>query len=119
STWSDGGSPLEEMMVTARSLGHEYCAITDHSPRLRVANGLTADRLREQIEVVDDLNDAFDDFRCLKGIEVDILDDGSLDQERSLLDELDIVVASVHSNLRADSETMTVRMVTAIANKRS
>lgn len=119
STWSDGGSPLEEMMVTARSLGHEYCAITDHSPRLRIARGLTAERLREQLEVIDQMNEVFDDFRCLTGIEVDILDDGGLDQERALLDELDIVVASVHSNLRADSETMTVRMVSAIANPRT
>lgn len=119
STWSDGGSPLEEMMVTARSLGHDYCAITDHSPRLRVANGLTADRLREQLEIVATINESFDDFRCLAGIEVDILDDGGLDQERALLDELDLVVASVHSNLRADAETMTVRMVTAIANPRT
>ena len=55
STWSDGGSPLEEMMLTARALGHEYCAITDHSPRLKVARGLTAERLREQMEVVGDL----------------------------------------------------------------
>ncbi len=119
STWSDGGSPLEEMMLTARALGHEYCAITDHSPRLRVANGLSAERLREQLDVVAALNEVFDDFRCLAGIEVDILDDGSLDQERGLLDELDVVVASVHSNLRADAETMTVRMVSAIANPRT
>lgn len=119
STWSDGGSPLEEMMDTARSLGHEYCAITDHSPRLRVARGLSADRLREQLAVIDELNASYDGFRCLKGIEVDILDDGGLDQERGLLDELDVVVASVHSNLRADSETMTVRMVSAIANPRT
>src|SRR5699024_8675430 len=119
SSWSDGGSPLEEMMVTARSLGHEYCAITDHSPRLRVANGLTAERLREQMQLVDELNEAFDDSRCLKGIEVDILVAGSVDHARSLLDELDIVVASVHSKLRADSETMTLRMVTAVAHKRT
>lgn len=120
STWSDGGSPLEEMMITARSLGHRWCAITDHSPRLRVANGLSAERLREQRAVIADLNEVWgDDFRCLSGIEVDILDDGTLDQERGLLDELDVVVASVHSNLRADSESMTLRMVTAIANPRT
>ena len=116
STWSDGGSPLEEMMITARELGHQYCAITDHSPRLTVARGLSAERLREQQQVVRDLNDAFDDFRVLQGIEVDILDDGGLDQTDALLAEMDVVVASVHSKLRADSETMTTRMVTAIAN---
>ncbi|MGD7707201.1 PHP domain-containing protein [Microlunatus sp. Y2014] len=119
STWSDGGSPLAEMMATARALGHEYCAITDHSPRLRVANGLSAERLQEQWAAIEELQAELDGFRVLRGIEVDILDDGGLDQERALLDQLDIVVASVHSNLRADSETMTVRMVTAIANPRT
>jgi putative hydrolase len=115
STWSDGGSPLEEMMSTARELGHEYCAATDHSPRLKVARGLSPERLRRQLAVVDELNREMAPFRILRGIEVDILDDGSLDQEPGLLAELDVVVASVHSNLRADSETMTHRMVAAIA----
>ncbi|MQY18457.1 PHP domain-containing protein [Nocardia macrotermitis] len=116
SDWSDGGSPIEEMMRTAMALGHEYCALTDHSPRLRVANGLSADRLRRQLDVVAELNERLAPFRILTAIEVDILDDGSLDQRADLLAELDIVVASVHSNLRADSETMTRRMVTAVAN---
>ncbi len=119
STWSDGGSPLEEMMITARSLGHAYCAITDHSPRLTVARGLTAERLREQLAVIDDLNRALAPFRVLKGIEVDVLDDGGLDQDDDLLAELDVVVASVHSKLRSDSETMTHRMVGAVANPRT
>lgn len=119
STWSDGGSPLEEMMITAQTLGHAYCAITDHSPRLKVARGLSPDRLREQLAVISDLNEAMAPFRCLKGIEVDILDDGGLDQEDALLAELDVVVASVHSKLRSDSETMTHRMVGAIANPRT
>ncbi len=119
STWSDGGSPLEEMMITARSLGHEYCAITDHSPRLTVARGLTADRLRQQLQITRDLDAAMPDFRVLQGIEVDILDDGGLDQDDGLLAELDVVVASVHSKLRSDSETMTHRMVGAIANPRT
>lgn len=116
STWSDGGSPIEEMMRTAAWLGHEYCALTDHSPRLKVANGLTAERLRRQLDVVAELNEQLAPFRVLTGIEVDILDDGSLDQDEGLLAELDIVVASVHSNLRADSDTMTRRMVNAVAN---
>ena len=119
SSWSDGGSPLEEMMITARALGHEYCAITDHSPRLQVARGLSADRLREQIDVVADLNQAMAPFRCLQGIEVDILEDGGLDQEDALLAQLDVVVSSVHSKLRSDSETMTHRMVGGIANPRT
>ena len=116
SNWSDGGSPIEEMMRTAASLGHEYCALTDHSPRLKVANGLTAERLRAQLDIVAELNEQLAPFRILTGIEVDILDDGSLDQDEGLLAELDVVVASVHSNLRADSVAMTKRMVTAIAN---
>lgn len=116
SNWSDGGSPIAEMMRRAAALGHEYCALTDHSPRLTVANGLSADRLRRQLDVIAELNEELAPFRILTGIEVDILDDGGLDQEADLLAELDIVVASVHSNLRADSATMTRRMVYAIAN---
>jgi putative hydrolase len=119
SSWSDGGSPLEEMMITAQRLGHEYCAITDHSPRLQVARGLSADRLRQQMAVVADLNQAMAPFRCLQGIEVDILEDGGLDQEDGLLAELQVVVSSVHSKLRSDSETMTHRMVAGIANPRT
>ncbi len=123
SSWSDGGSPLEEMMITAQALGHSYCAITDHSPRLTVARGLSAERLREQLEVIDDLNEAMgsgpEPFRVLRGIEVDILEDGGLDQTDDLLAQLDVVVSSVHSKLRSDSETMTHRMVGAIANPRT
>ena len=118
STWSDGGSPLEEMMITARALGHEYCAITDHSPRLTVARGLTADRLREQMRLTSRPERGHGAVPCLQGIEVDILEDGGLDQEDGLLAELDVVVASVHSKLRSDSETMTHRMVGGIANPR-
>lgn len=116
SDWSDGGSPIAEMMAVAAALGHEYCALTDHSPRLTVANGLSAERLRRQLDVVAELNARLAPFRVLTGIEVDILDDGGLDQEPELLDRLDIVVASVHSRLRDDSATMTRRMVTAVAN---
>ncbi|MBT2211057.1 PHP domain-containing protein [Actinomadura sp. NEAU-AAG7] len=118
SDWSDGGSPIREMAETARSLGHEYIALTDHSPRLRVANGLSADRLRDQLDVVAELNGELAPFRILTGIEVDILEDGALDQEPGLLDRLDIVVASVHSKLRMDRVAMTRRMVAAIANPR-
>lgn len=116
SDWSDGGSPIEEMMRTAQALGHQYCALTDHSPRLKVANGLSAERLRRQLDVIAELNERLAPFRILTGIEVDILDDGTLDQEAELLARLDVVVASVHSNLRADSATMTKRMVYAVAN---
>ncbi|MFQ6328073.1 PHP domain-containing protein [Nocardia sp. CWNU-33] len=116
SDWSDGGSPIAEMMGVAAALGHEYCALTDHSPRLTVANGLSVSRLRRQLDVIAELNEQLAPFRILTGIEVDILDDGALDQDADLLAELDIVVASVHSHLRADSETMTKRMVYAVAN---
>src|SRR5204863_4146109 len=109
SDWSDGGSPIEEMALAAIELGHEYMVLTDHSPRLTVARGLSADRLREQLDVVAALNEklaslardgAMKPFRLLTGIEVDILEDGSLDQTDELLERLDIVVASVHSKLR-------------------
>ncbi|MFE6920706.1 PHP domain-containing protein [Nocardia sp. NPDC057663] len=116
SDWSDGGSPIAEMMGVAAALGHEYCALTDHSPRLKVANGLSAERLLRQLDVVAELNDQLAPFRILTGIEVDILDDGTLDQRADLLERLDVVVASVHSHLRDDSATMTKRMVYAVAN---
>jgi putative hydrolase len=119
STWSDGGSPVEEMMLAARALGHDYTAVTDHSPRLTVARGLSAERLAEQLDLIDDLNEALAPFQVLKGIEVDILDDGALDQSAFMLNRLDIVVASVHSKLAMDSESMTHRMVAAIANPRT
>jgi putative hydrolase len=116
SDWSDGGSPIEVMATAARDLGHSYIALTDHSPRLKIANGLSAERLREQLKVVDALNEKLAPFRILTGIEVDILEDGSLDQEPDLLARLDVVVASVHSKLRMDGEAMTRRMIIALAN---
>ena len=119
SDWSDGGSSILEMAETARSLGHEYVALTDHSPRLTVASGLSAERLRQQLEEVGRLNVRLSPFRILTGIEVDINEDGSLDQEDGLLERLDIVVASVHSKLRMRREQMTERMLTAVANPRT
>ncbi|MER6351712.1 PHP domain-containing protein [Streptomyces sp. NPDC001634] len=116
SDWSDGGSPIEEMGRTAARLGHEWAALTDHSPRLTVARGLSAERLREQLEVVAALNAQWAPFRLLTGIECDILDDGSLDQDPELLDRLDIVVVSVHSKLRMDARSMTRRMIAAVRN---
>ena len=115
SNWSDGGSPIDEMVAAAAGLGHTYVALTDHSPRLTVAHGLSAERLREQLDVVAALN-AEVGIRVLTGIEVDILDDGALDQEPDLLERLDVVVASVHSKLRMPADQMTRRMITAIAN---
>jgi putative hydrolase len=116
SDWSDGGSPIREMAEAARDLGHAYVVLTDHSPRLTVARGLSAERLEEQLDVVAALNDELAPFRILTGIEVDILDAGELDQSDSLLGRLDLVVASVHSKLRMPAAEMTPRMVAAIAN---
>jgi len=116
SNWSDGGAPIERMAEAARALGHEYVVLTDHSPRLTVAHGLNADRLRAQLDVIDELNRSWDDFRILTGIEVDILADGSLDQDEDLLARLDLVVASIHSKLSMDAKDMTRRMVMAVAN---
>ena len=103
SDWSDGGSPIDEMAMAARDLGHEYVVLTDHSPRLTVARGLSPERLREQLDVVAEVNERLAPFRILTGIEVDINEDGSLDQEAELLARLDVVVASVHSKLRMDA----------------
>ena len=118
SDWSDGGSPIEEMAFTAIELGHDYLVLTDHSPRLTVANGLSVARLQRQLGVVDAVNEhlAGAGFTLLKGIEVDILDDGSLDQTEEMLDRLELRVASVHSKLRMESAPMTRRMLGAIEN---
>lgn len=122
SDWSDGGSPIQEMVATAMELGRTYLALTDHSPRLRVANGLSPERLANQIVIVErideHLEDAGEDFRLLTGIEVDILDDGTLDQNPRLLARLDVVVASVHSKLRMERSAMTRRMLGAVRNPR-
>jgi putative hydrolase len=115
SDWSDGGSPIEEMVMTAVDVGHEYVALTDHSPRLTVARGLSAARLRQQLDVVEAVNAHLaGELRLLPGIEVDILDDGRLDQTPELLQRLDVVVASVHSVLRMERAAMTRRMVAAV-----
>jgi putative hydrolase len=126
SDWSDGGSPIEEMAMTAIELGHDYLVLTDHSPRLKIAHGLSVERLRRQLDVVDAVNQhlgAPDDedggFALLKGIEVDILDDGSLDQTDEMLDRLDVRVASVHSKLAMDAAPMTRRMISAVRNPRT
>jgi len=116
STWSDGGASIETMARSAQALGHDYLVMTDHSPRLTVAHGLSAERLRAQLEEIHKLNEQLAPFRILTGIEVDILPDGNLDQDPRLLAQLDVVVASVHSKLRMPREDMTRRMVLALAN---
>jgi putative hydrolase len=121
SDWSDGGSPIEEMAMTAMELGHSYVVLTDHSPRLKVANGLSVARLTRQLEVVDAVNEhlASGEFRMLRGIEVDILEDGELDQTEAMLGRLDLRVASVHSKLRMESAAMTRRMLAAVRHPRT
>jgi putative hydrolase len=124
SLWSDGGSPIMEMAHAARSLGHEYIVMSDHSPRLTVANGLSIGRLMQQLDELRAVNERLEEetaegappFRVLSGIECDINEDGTLDQEAEILASLDIVVASVHSKLRSDRKTMTERMLRAIAD---
>ena len=116
SDWSDGGSPVAEMAHTAAALGHRWMVLTDHSPRLTVANGLSPQRLRAQLDVVARLNEELAPFRILTGIECDINLDGSLDQTDELLGRVDLVVASVHSALRMPRAEMTARMLAAVAN---
>jgi len=119
SLWSDGGAPIETMARAAMALGHDYLVMTDHSPRLTVAHGLDRGRLLAQLDEIATLNEELAPFRILTGIEVDILEDGNLDQDPDLLAELDVVVASVHSKLRMPAEEMTLRMIAAIANPRT
>ncbi|MGW4702398.1 PHP domain-containing protein [Streptomyces sp. NPDC004285] len=114
SDWSDGGATIEDMGRAAAALGHEWAVLTDHSPRLTVARGLSPERLREQLDVVARLNEEWAPFRLLTGIECDILEDGSLDQEPELLARLDLVVGSVHSKLRMDARSMTRRLERAV-----
>ncbi len=118
SDWSDGGAPIREMAEAAIELGEEYFVLSDHSPRLTVANGLSTERLLTQLDEVAALNRELAPFRILTGIEVDILPDGSLDQDDAILSRLDLVIGSVHSELRMPSEPITRRLVTALANPR-
>jgi putative hydrolase len=115
---SDGHFTIAEMAEAAMELGHQYLVITDHSPRLTIANGLSTERLMAQLDEIDRLNASLAPFRLLTGIEVDINEDGSLDQSDEVLSRLDVVVGSSHSALRMPSAPMTRRMVTALANPR-
>ncbi len=116
SRWSDGGATIEAMARTAIALGHEYMVLTDHSPRLTIAHGLSRDRLEAQVVDVAELNERLAPFRIFTGIEVDILEDGRLDHSDDVLEQLDVVVASVHSKLRMPEKEMTERMVRAVAS---
>lgn len=117
SKWSDGTASLEEIAEEAQKFGMEYVAICEHSKSLRIARGLDESRLRDQMAEIDKLNDGFDGFMLLKGIEVDILADGLLDLPKSVLKDLDFVVASIHSGFNSTAEKMTERIISAIHNE--
>ncbi|RHW40690.1 DNA polymerase/3'-5' exonuclease PolX [Neobacillus notoginsengisoli] len=116
STWSDGAHTIEEMAEACRAMGYTHIAITDHSQYLKVANGLTPERLREQIEEIRRLNEKYTDFTILSGVEMDILPDGTLDYDDDLLKELDIVIASIHSAFSQPREKIMMRLKTALEN---
>ena len=116
SKWSDGGATIEAMARTAMALGHQYMVLTDHSPRLTIAHGLSTERLAQQLADVKVLNEQLLPFRILTGIEVDILEDGTLDHGPEVLSQLDVVVASVHNKLKMGRDDMTSRMVRAVAS---
>ena len=113
-TYSDGLHTLRDMAGHARELGYGYLGITDHSKAAFYANGLSPERVREQIAEIDQLNAEYTDFRILKGIECDILADGSLDYDDDTLSLFDFVIVSVHSNLRMDENKATQRLLRAI-----
>lgn len=116
SDWSDGAHKIQDMVETARQMGYSYLAITDHSKSLPISGGLNELRLITQSKVIEEINKNLPDILVLKGIEVDILRDGRLDFENDVLSELDIVVASIHSNFKLDRETQTKRIINAIKN---
>ncbi len=116
STWSDGSNSLEEMALHVKGLGYEYFGITDHSKTAFYANGLQPERVLQQIEEIDRLNRNLAPFKIFKGIESDILNDGSLDYDEDILRKFDFIVASIHSNLRMDEEKATARLIGAIEN---
>lgn len=114
SDWSDGGASVLEMGRAARGRGYEYLAITDHSPRITVVNGLGPERLLAQRRLIDEANRELDGITILQGVEVDILEDGSLDLPDHALAALDLVIASPHLKLRQESAAMTERMLRAV-----
>lgn len=116
STWSDGHASIRDMALAAKALGYEYIAMCDHSKAAFYANGLTEDRVKAQHEEIDALNEENLGIRILKGIESDILADGSLDYPDHVLDTFDLIVASVHSLFTMPRETMTARIVRAVRN---
>lgn len=116
STWSDGATSIEELATYVRDQGYEYLGLTDHSKSAFYANGLSAERVLEQFKEIDALNKKLAPFKIFKGIESDILYDGSLDYTPEILAQFDFVIASIHSTLRMDKQKATERLITAIRN---
>ncbi|MFC1512680.1 DNA polymerase/3'-5' exonuclease PolX [bacterium] len=116
SNYSDGSNTIKEMALAAKEFGHEYIAITDHSKRVTVANGLDEKRLYKQIKEIDKLNESISGITVFKGIEVDILENGKLDLPDSILKELDVVVCAVHSKFNLSYEKQTERILRAMDN---
>lgn len=116
STWSDGSDKLADLAKYVKEQGFEYLGITDHSQSAFYANGLKADRVLQQMEEIDQLNADLAPFKIFKGIESDILYDGSLDYPEAILSKFDFVIASIHSTLRMNKEKATQRLLTAIQN---
>lgn len=115
-TYTDGDASIKEMAEAARELGHEYIAITDHSKRVNVAGGMEVSELTEQLEEIEKINEELDGIRILKGVEVDILADGSLDYPDDILSRLDLRICSVHYKMNMDSEKQTERILKAMDN---
>lgn len=114
--WTDGAHSLEQMVEQARSMGYSYIAVTDHSQSLKISRGLDEKRLRDQLRLIARMNEQMTDFRILSGIEVDIMRDGTLDFPDEVLEQLDVVVASIHSAFHLSAEEQTHRIVSAIEN---
>ncbi len=117
SDWSDGRHSIEDMVVTAKKLGYEYMAICDHSPGLGIANGLAEDRFNQKMELIRSLNDSVEDFSIMVGTEVDIRADGKLDYPDEILEQCDVVVASVHSAYNQREREMTNRIISAMESE--
>ncbi|WP_078060826.1 PHP domain-containing protein [Desulfotomaculum copahuensis] len=117
SDWSDGANTIPQLVQRAREKGYHYMAVTDHSRSLNIAHGLSLERLKEQHELIERLNEELEDFRILTGVEVDILTRGGLDYPDEVLEQIDVVVASVHSGFRQDKETLTNRVLDAVKNE--
>lgn len=116
STWSDGAHSIEQMAQVCRARGYQYMAITDHSQYLKVANGLTRERLLKQREEIKKLNEKYDDFLILAGVEMDILPDGTLDYDDEFLADMDFVIASIHSAFSQSKEKIMERLKSALTN---